>query len=102
MIVESSPAKTDSQNLPIFDEKSTNDDAVAKASDNIRSIKKSVAADMEEKIKAGMRLLPSTYFRRNSTYVVLLDRLLTELKTMPNVQDDIWSIPSNNVRIFSS
>lgn len=97
MIVESSPEKTDSRNLPVSDDKTNNDNNSAKTNDNTRTVKKSVATEMEERIKAEMRLLPSKYFKRNSSYAVLLDRLLTELKTMPNVQDDIWSIPSNNV-----
>ncbi|XP_043275426.1 glycosaminoglycan xylosylkinase [Venturia canescens] len=96
MIVESSPEKTDSRNFPISDEKSNNDYTAAKPNDNTRGIKTTMLTEMEEKIKAEMRLLPSKYFRRNSTYIALLDRLLTELRTMPNVQDDIWSIPSNN------
>ena len=102
MIVESSPEKTESRNLPVSDDKSSNNEEnPGKTSENNRAVKKSVATEMEERIKAEMRLLPSKYFKRNSSYAVLLDRLLTELRTMPNVQDDIWSIPSNNVSILS-
>ncbi|XP_044595564.1 glycosaminoglycan xylosylkinase isoform X2 [Cotesia glomerata] len=63
---------------------------------NNNRVKKSLTHEIEEKIKAEMRLLPSKYFKRNSSYALLLDRLLMELKIMPNAKDDIWSIPNNN------
>lgn len=95
MIVENSPEKSYSRNLPVSGEKSGNSIA-AKAGEK-KGVRRSMTREMEEKIKAEMRLLPSKYFKRNSSYAVLLDRLLAELRIMPNAQKDIWSIPNNNV-----
>ena len=68
-----------------------------KPNENIQRSQKSITRDIEEKIKAEMRTLPSKYFKQNSSYAILLDRLLIELRTMPNVRDDLWNIPKNNV-----
>lgn len=97
MIVENSSEKLYSGILSQSNEKTKDENFIPM--DNNKSLrnKKSMTREMEEKIKAEMRLLPSKYFKRNSTYVILLDRLLSELRTMPNTQDDIWSIPNNNV-----
>ncbi|KAK0179688.1 hypothetical protein PV327_005419 [Microctonus hyperodae] len=96
MIVENSSEKLYSGMLSQSNEKTKDENFIPM--DNNKSLrdKKSMTREMEEKIKAEMRLLPSKYFKRNSTYVILLDRLLSELRTMPNTQDDIWSIPNNN------
>lgn len=97
MIVENSSEKAYSQSLPVSNDKNKNGNAAANSNNKFRYIKKSLTREIEEKIKAEMRLLPSKYFKRNSSYVILLDRLLAELRTMPNTQKDIWSIPNNNV-----
>lgn len=54
--------------------------------------------EVERKIKSEIRDLPSKYFKQNASYALLLERLMFELRTMPNVQRDIWSI-SNNVSL---
>lgn len=100
MIVESSPDKGNLKNLPIFEPKVSETEVSTKPKENIQRSQKSITRDMEEKIKAEMRTLPSKYFKQNSSYAILLDRLLIELRTMPNVRDDLWNIPNNNVNIF--
>ncbi|XP_063983492.1 glycosaminoglycan xylosylkinase [Diachasmimorpha longicaudata] len=94
MIVENSPEKSYSRNLPVSGEK--NGENLGTKDEEKKGVGKSMTREMEEKIKAEMRLLPSKYFKRNSSYAVLLDRLLAELRIMPNAQKDIWSIPNNN------
>ena len=54
---------------------------------------------MIKKIKEEIQILPSRYFKQNVSYTVVMERLLTELKIMPNVQKNIWSIPNSNVSI---
>lgn len=113
MIVDNSSDKLYGRNSPVANDKlqdnsynnnkvnSDNNNDVNINSNNDKSHeKKSLTHEIEEKIKAEMRLLPSKYFKRNSSYALLLDRLLAELKIMPNTQDDIWSIPNNNVGNF--
>ncbi|XP_034945348.1 glycosaminoglycan xylosylkinase [Chelonus insularis] len=94
MIVENSSETSFSRNLPVSDEKIK--DANTVDNNKIEPTKKSIIREIEEKIKAEMRLLPSKYFKRNSSYVILLDRLLTELKVLDNTQNDLWSIPNVN------
>lgn len=54
--------------------------------------------DIDNKIKENIRLLPSKYFKQNTSYVLVLERLMAELKVMSvNVREDIWNIPNNNV-----
>ncbi|XP_033228336.1 glycosaminoglycan xylosylkinase [Belonocnema kinseyi] len=96
MIVESSPGKPNSKNLPVIEPKMNKVDFSTKPSENIERFQKSITRDMEKKIKAEMRTLPSKYFKQNASYAILLDRLLIELRTMPNARDDIWNIPNNN------
>ena len=97
MIVESSPGKSNSRNLPVIEPKMNKAEVSTKPNENIQRSQKSITRDIEEKIKAEMRTLPSKYFKQNSSYAILLDRLLIELRTMPNVRDDLWNIPKNNV-----
>ncbi|XP_026828608.1 glycosaminoglycan xylosylkinase isoform X2 [Ooceraea biroi] len=48
-----------------------------------------------EKLKEEIRTLPSKYFKQNTSYVLVLERLLAELRIMSNVREDIWNIPNN-------
>lgn len=100
IIVESSPSKDIMKNSPNFEPRINEAEVSTKPKENIRRSQKSITRDMEEKIKAEMRTLPSKYFKQNISYAILLDRLLIELRTMPNVRDDLWNIPNNNVNIF--
>lgn len=61
-----------------------------------RSQLRSIVKDISEKIKEEVRTLPSKYFKQNSSYTLVLERLLAELRIMPNVREDIWNIPNNN------
>ena len=97
MIVENSPGKPDSKNLPVIEPKMNKVEFSTKPSENVQRSQKSITKDMEERVKAEMRTLPSKYFKQNSSYAILLDRLLNELRTMPSARDDIWNIPNNNV-----
>lgn len=56
-----------------------------------------IVKDINEKIKEDIRTLPSKYFKQNTSYTLVLERLLAELKIMSNVREDIWNIPNNNV-----
>lgn len=56
-----------------------------------------IVKDFNEKIKEEIRTLPSKYFKQNTSYTLVLERLLAELKIMSNVREDIWNIPNNNV-----
>ncbi|XP_012287046.1 glycosaminoglycan xylosylkinase [Orussus abietinus] len=96
MIVEDSPEKSYSKNSPVADMKTTKEQLLLKGSGKSENFRTTVIQDMEEKIKAEMHTLPSKYFKQNSSYTILLDRLLIELRPMLNVNDDIWSIPNNN------
>lgn len=104
MIVDSSPDNNNNNNnnkyytksIPISNDKN-NDNTQFKLNSRLKNNRKSITREIEEKIKAEMRLLPSKYFKRNNSYGLLIDRLLTELRIMPNVQEDIWNIPNNNV-----
>lgn len=58
---------------------------------------RSIAKDIGERIKEEIRTLPSKYFKQNTSYTLVLERLLAELMIMPNVREDIWNIPNNNV-----
>lgn len=102
MIVESSSQKTSSKGMPISQLKPEQEQLISQAGQNLQVSQKSVAKDMIKKIKEEIQLLPSRYFKQNTSYVIVLERLFTELKIMPNaVQKNIWSIPNNNVSIIS-
>jgi len=58
---------------------------------------KSIVKIIGEGIKKEIRSLPSKYFKQNTSYTIVLERLLAELTIMPNVREDIWNIPNNNV-----
>ncbi|KAG5326230.1 XYLK xylosylkinase, partial [Pseudoatta argentina] len=58
---------------------------------------KSIVKIIGEGIKEEIRSLPSKYFKQNTSYTIVLERLLAELTIMPNVREDIWNIPNNNV-----
>ncbi|XP_011155255.1 glycosaminoglycan xylosylkinase [Harpegnathos saltator] len=97
-IVESSSQKIYSKNLPVSVSKSRQD-----ISTSSRPIERDsqlqlrpIAKDMGEKIREQIRTLPSKYFKQNTSYSLVLERLLAELRIMPNVREDIWNIPNNN------
>lgn len=58
---------------------------------------RSITKDIGERIKEEIRTLPSKYFKQNTSYTLVMERLLAELTIMPNVREDIWNIPNNNV-----
>jgi hypothetical protein len=60
-----------------------------------------IIRDISEKLKEEIRTLPSKYFKQNTSYTLVLDRLLAELRIMSNIREDIWNIPNNNVRKLS-
>lgn len=94
IIVESSGQQSSPRNnLPVIEPTFVQDELVSKMVERVP--KQTLTQDMEEKVKAEMRMLPSKYFKQNSSYLTLLDRLLVELRTMRNVQGDIWNIPNN-------
>ncbi|KAF7998008.1 hypothetical protein HCN44_009406 [Aphidius gifuensis] len=81
--------------LPIINIK--NDNTKIKLNNRLKNNnRKIITKEIEDKIKSEMRLLPSKFFKKNNNYILLIDRLLNELKIMPNVQKDIWSIPNIN------
>ncbi|KAH0945353.1 hypothetical protein HN011_005383 [Eciton burchellii] len=55
-----------------------------------------IIRDISEKLKEEIRTLPSKYFKQNTSYTLVLDRLLAELRIMSNIREDIWNIPNNN------
>ncbi|XP_020279625.1 glycosaminoglycan xylosylkinase isoform X2 [Pseudomyrmex gracilis] len=58
---------------------------------------KRMVDDIDIKIKENIRLLPSKYFKQNTSYVLVLERLVAELKVMSiNVREDIWNLPNNH------
>lgn len=105
MIVESSSShRIYAKNLP--EPKARQDSSTSSRSN--RSEKdsqlqlKSNAKDISERIKEEIRTLPSKYFKQNTSYTLVLERLLAELTIMPNAREDIWNIPNNNVSLKSS
>lgn len=88
--------------MPISQLKPEQEQLISLAEQNLQVSQKSVAKDMIKKIKEEIQLLPSRYFKQNTSYVIVLERLFSELRIMPNaVQKNIWSIPNNNVSIVS-
>lgn len=88
--------------MPISQLKPEQEQLISQAEQNLQVSQKSVAKDMIKKIKEEIQLLPSRYFKQNTSYVIVLERLFTELRIMPNaIQKNIWSIPNNNVSIVS-
>jgi len=59
-----------------------------------------IVRDISEKLKEEIRTLPSKYFKQNTSYTLVLDRLLAELRIMSNIREDIWNIPNNNVNFL--
>lgn len=98
MIVESSSHKTSSKGMPVSQLKPEQEQLISQAEQNLQVSQKSVAKDMIKKIREEIQILPSKYFKQNTSYAMVLERLLTELRIMPNaVQKNIWSIPNSNV-----
>ncbi|KAG7209343.1 hypothetical protein KM043_015446 [Ampulex compressa] len=97
MIVESSSQRAHSRNLPVSQSRSDQDPTTStQINENPRSRSKSIMGEMGEKIKAEIQTLPSRYFKQNASYVIVVERLLAELRIMPNVHENIWNIPNNN------
>nr|XP_012228875.1 PREDICTED: glycosaminoglycan xylosylkinase [Linepithema humile]XP_012228876.1 PREDICTED: glycosaminoglycan xylosylkinase [Linepithema humile]XP_012228877.1 PREDICTED: glycosaminoglycan xylosylkinase [Linepithema humile] len=96
MIVDSaSSQKTSSRNLP--EPKARQDPSTLRSNEKDPQPQlKPILKDISERIKEEIRTLPSKYFKQNTSYTLVLDRLLAELKIMPNVREDIWNIPNNN------
>lgn len=87
--------------MPISQLKPEQEQLISQAEQNLQVSQKSVANDMIKKIKEEIQILPSRYFKQNASYTIVLERLLTELRIMPNVQKNIWSIPNSNVSTVS-
>lgn len=98
IIVENSSQKSQFKNLPLVEENHlVGPSSSLRKNENGRNFPKSVGEDIDEKIKEEIQMLPSKYFKRNTSYLIVLERLLSELKIMDNAHEDIWSIPNNNV-----
>ena len=98
MIVESSSShRMYAKNLP--EPKARQDPSTPSRSDekDLQLQLKSIVKIIGEGIKKEIRSLPSKYFKQNTSYTIVLERLLAELTIMPNVREDIWNIPNNNV-----
>lgn len=100
MIVESSSQKA-SKGMPISQLKPEQEQLIFQAEQNLLVSQQSVAKDMVKKIKAEIQILPSRYFKQNISYTIILERLLSELRIMPNVRENIWGIPNANVSIIA-
>lgn len=98
MIVDSASAqKTSSRNL-LPEPKARQDPSTLRSNDKDSQPQlKPILKDISERIKEEIRTLPSKYFKQNTSYTLVLDRLLAELRITPNVREDIWNIPNNNV-----
>lgn len=101
MIVETSSTsrRIYSRNLP---EPKSGQDSFTSSRSNEKDLQdrpqlRSITKNISEKIKEEVRTLPSKYFKQNTSYTLVLERLLAELRIMPNVREDIWNIPNNNV-----
>lgn len=101
MIVESSSQRKTaySRNIP---ESKSKQDSFTSSRSNEKDLQdrpqlRLIAKDISEKIKEEIRTLPSKYFKQNTSYTLVLERLLAELRIMSNVREDIWNIPNNNV-----
>lgn len=99
MIVESSSQKTSSKGMPVSQLKPEQEQLISQVEQNLQIPQKSVANDMAKKIKEEIQILPSKYFKQNTSYAIVLERSLTELRITPNVRENIWNIPNNNVSI---
>lgn len=97
MIVESSSSHRQyGKNFP--EPKARQDLSTSRFNDKDSQLQlRSIARDISEKVKEEIRTLPSKYFKQNTSYTLVLERLLAELTIMPNVREDIWNIPNNNV-----
>lgn len=99
-IVESSSQKIYSKDLPVSVPKvrqdfSTSSRPIQEGDSHLRL--RPIAKDLNERIREEIRTLPSKYFKQNTSYSLVLERLMTELRIMRNVGEDIWNIPNNNV-----
>ncbi|XP_015189808.1 PREDICTED: glycosaminoglycan xylosylkinase isoform X2 [Polistes dominula] len=96
IIVENSSQKSQIKNLPLVEENYVQGPSSSlRKNENGKGSQKS--EDVHAKIKEEIQMLSSKYFKQNASYLIVLDRLLSELKIMDNVvHEDIWSIPNNN------
>lgn len=96
MIVDSASSQKTSRNLP--EPKARQDPSTLRSNEKDSQLQlKPILKDISERIKEQIRTLPSKYFKQNTSYALVLERLLAELRIMPNVREDIWNIPNNNV-----
>ncbi|XP_015521061.1 glycosaminoglycan xylosylkinase [Neodiprion lecontei] len=98
MIIEDSPHKRNTKYPENSDINKIQEQGavVTKMKINKGSNVRTSSINAEKRIKLQMRTLPSKYFKPNANHTLLLDRLLAELKIVPNVQEDIWVIPQRN------
>lgn len=97
IIVENSSQKSQFKSLPLVEENYLQGPSSSlRKNENGRGSQKS--EDIHAKIKEEIQMLSSKYFKQNTSYLIVLERLLSELKIMDNVvHEDIWSIPNNNM-----
>lgn len=97
-ILENSTQKSQLKNLHLAEENHLVEPSpTLRKNENGRNVQKFVGEVIDEKIKEEIQMLPSKYFKRNMSYLIVLERLSSELKVMDNAPKDIWNIPNNNV-----
>ncbi|XP_047344059.1 glycosaminoglycan xylosylkinase [Vespa velutina] len=99
IIVENSSQKSQFKNLPLIEENYLLGHSASslRRNENGRNfLQRSAGQGINERIKEEIEILPSKYFKQNTSYLIVLERLLSELKVMNNEHEDIWSIPNNN------
>ncbi|XP_076233441.1 glycosaminoglycan xylosylkinase isoform X1 [Calliopsis andreniformis] len=96
MIVESSSEKASTKGMPVSQLNSEQEQLISHAEQNLQISQMSVVKNMAQRIKEEIQILPSRYFKQNTSYAIVLERLLAELRIMPNVHENIWNIPNNN------
>lgn len=96
MIIEDSSQKVNTKNPD--ETKADESQRQTSATDEKPKItKKASSSASYVKIKTQIKNLASIYFKPNSSHVSLVNRLLTELKILPNEEENIWGIPHSNV-----
>lgn len=96
-IVDSPSQKTYSKDLPISIPKARQEFSRSSWLVERDSRLRPIVQDMRERVKEEIRTLPSKYFKQNTSYSLVLERLLTELRITPYVRQNIWNIPNHKV-----
>lgn len=98
-IVDNSSQRIYSRNLPVSEPKAKQDLPTSSRLNEKDSLPrlKPIARDISERIKEEIRTLPSKYFKQNTSYSLVLERLLAELRIMTSARENIWNIPNTNV-----